>query len=316
MLDIRQLNYFVAVAEDEHVGRAAERLHISQSPLSRQIVQLEEKLGLTLFERSQQRIRLTTDGRTFLAETKAFLTHAKRLESLARRLGSGDEGGLCIGYIENAMHSGVLPNALRQLRDDKPDVHIAVYNYQSVDQLNGLRQRSLDIALVCEPPAPDDPELNAAQVLSDPMLLAIPEGHPLANAVHFTPADLAAQKWIGVMHKEGPLRHDNFIAACAKAGFTPDIAMEATEPLAALGLVAAGLGLTMIQKSLQHQAPAGVVLHELSWFSYRSALWAVWHRVNLRPLVEHFRKTLLGSSTMAAEAVAEAMLVAAENDAD
>ncbi|HXZ06466.1 MAG TPA: LysR family transcriptional regulator, partial [Paraburkholderia sp.] len=165
MLDIRQLNYFVAVAEDEHVGRAAERLHISQSPLSRQIVQLEEKLGLTLFERSQQRIRLTTDGRTFLEETKAFLTHAKRLESLARRLGSGDEGGLCIGYIENAMHSGVLPNALRQLRDDRPDVHIALYNYQSVDQLTGLRQRSLDIALVCEPPPPDDPELEAAQVL-------------------------------------------------------------------------------------------------------------------------------------------------------
>jgi DNA-binding transcriptional LysR family regulator len=300
MLDIRQLNYFVAVAEDEHVGRAAERLHISQSPLSRQIAQLEDKLGLTLFERSQQRIRLTTDGRTFLAETKAFLTHARRLESLARRLGSGDEGGLCIGYIENAMHSGVLPNALRQLRDDRPDVHIAVYNHQSVDQLNGLRQRSLDIALVCEPPPPDDPELEAAQVLSDPMLLAIPEGHPLANTVRFTPADLAAQKWIGVMHKEGPLRHDNFIAACAKAGFTPDIAMEATEPLAALGLVAAGLGLTMIQQSLQHQAPAGVVLHEISWFSYRSALWAVWHRVNLRPLVEHFRKTLLRSSTMTA----------------
>ena len=73
MLDIRQLHYFVAVAEDEHVGRAAERLHISQSPLSRQIAQLEEKLGLVLFERSQQRIRLTRDGRTFLAETRAFL---------------------------------------------------------------------------------------------------------------------------------------------------------------------------------------------------------------------------------------------------
>lgn len=80
MLDIRQLHYFVAVAEEEHVGRAAERLHISQSPLSRQIAQLEEHLGLTLFERSQQRIRLTTDGRTFLSETQAFLTHAKRLE--------------------------------------------------------------------------------------------------------------------------------------------------------------------------------------------------------------------------------------------
>jgi DNA-binding transcriptional LysR family regulator len=298
MLDIRQLHYFVAVAEDEHVGRAAERLHISQSPLSRQIAQLEEKLGLTLFERAQQRIRLTRDGRTFLEETKAFLTHAKRLESLARRLGQGDEGGLCIGYMENAMHSGVLPTALRKLQEDRPDVHIALYNYQSAEQLTGLRQRSLDIALVCEPPAADDPELEAAQVLNDPMLLAMPEGHPLVKSKRLTPEDLAAQKWIGVMHKAGEERHDNFIAACASAGFAPNIALEATEPLAALGLVAAGLGMTMVQQSLKHQAPDGVVLREVSWFSYRSALWAAWHRVNLRPLVEHFRKTLVSSSAM------------------
>ena len=87
MLDIRQLQYFIAVAEEEHVGRAAERLHISQSPLSRQIAQLEDRLGLTLFERSAQRIRLTRDGHTFLAEARAFLTHGNRLEALARRLG-------------------------------------------------------------------------------------------------------------------------------------------------------------------------------------------------------------------------------------
>ncbi|AGW92831.1 MULTISPECIES: LysR family transcriptional regulator [Cupriavidus] len=296
MLDIRQLHYFVAVAEDEHVGRAAERLHISQSPLSRQIAQLEDKLGLMLFERSQQRIRLTPDGRTFLAETKAFLTHANRLESLARRLGKGDEGGLCIGYLEYAMHSGVLPNALRALRAERPAVHIALYNYNSAAQIEGLRQRSLDIALVCEPPAPDDPDLECAQVLNDPMLLAMPEGHPLAAVAQLTPEDLAVQKWIGVMHKENALGHDPFIAACARAGFTPAITMEATEPLAALGLVAAGLGVTMIQQSLRHQAPGGVVLHDLSWFTYRTPLWAAWHKVNLRPLVEIFRKTLLATS--------------------
>lgn len=298
MLDIRQLHYFVAVAEDEHVGKAAERLHISQSPLSRQIAQLEEKLGLTLFERSQQRIRLTRDGRTFLAEAQAFLTHAKRLEAMGQRLGRGDEGGLCIGYLENAMHSGVLPNALRTLRAERPAVHIALYNQQSSDQLEGLRQRSLDIALVCAPPAPDDADLLATQVLSDPMLLAVPEGHPLANAPRFTPDDLAAQKWIGVMHKEGVLHHDTFIAASAKAGFTPDITLEASEPLAALGLVAAGLGMTMVQQSLRHQAPSGVVLHELPWFQYRTSLWVAWHRINLRPLVDSFRKTLVDASTV------------------
>ncbi|MFZ6647764.1 LysR family transcriptional regulator [Undibacterium sp. TJN25] len=290
MLNIQQLHYFVTVAEEEHVGRAAERLHISQSPLSRQIAQLEDKLGLTLFERSQQRIKLTADGRIFLAEAQAFLTHAKRLESMARRLGSGDEGGLCIGYLENAMHSGVLHHALRELLAEKPAIHIALYNYSNAAQLEGLRQRSLDVGLICEPVPADDPELISFQVLSDPMLLALPASHPLAKAKKFTPKDLAEQKWIGVIHKESVRTNDNFIAACAEAGFAPAIAVEASEPLAALGLVAAGLGVTMVQKSLRQQAPEGVVLHEVPWLNYRASLWVAWHKVALRPLVTHFRE--------------------------
>lgn len=135
MIDLRQLKYFVVVAEEEHVGRAAERLHISQSPLSRQIAQLEERLGLTLFERNQQRIRLTADGQTFLAETRSLLTHANRLESLGKRLGRGEDGGLCIGYIENAMHSGVLSTALRTLRVSRPNVHIALYSQPPATQM-------------------------------------------------------------------------------------------------------------------------------------------------------------------------------------
>jgi DNA-binding transcriptional LysR family regulator len=96
-----------------------------------------------------------------------------------------------------------------------------------------------------------------------------------------------------VLHKETELKHDNFVAACARAGFTPRVSMEASEPLTALGLVAAGLGMAMIQNSLRHHAPAGVVLRELPWFTYRTPLWAAWHRVNLRPLVEIFREVLL-----------------------
>ncbi|AOJ62640.1 LysR family transcriptional regulator [Burkholderia ubonensis] len=298
MLDMRQLQYFIAVAEEEHVGRAAERLHISQSPLSRQIAQFEEKLGLTLFERSQQRIRLTRDGRAFLSEARAFLTHANRLESLARRLGKGDEGGLCIGYLETSMHSGVLPRALKALRADRPAVHIALYNYQSAAQLEGLRERSLDIALVSEPPAADDAELESSLVLNDPMLLAMPDEHPLARKRTLSADDLATQPWIGVTQEESAPRHGAFVAACAKAGFSPNIAVEATEPLAALGLVAAGLGMTMIQQSLREQVPQGVVVRELPWFCYRTPLWAAWHKVNLRPLVGIFREILVTANSV------------------
>ncbi|MGO4476751.1 LysR substrate-binding domain-containing protein [Massilia sp. 2TAF26] len=292
MLDIRQLQYFVTVAEEEHVGRAAEKLHISQSPLSRQIAQLEEKLGLTLFERSQQRIRLTRDGRTFLTEVQAFLTHANRLESLAKRLGRGDEGGLCIGYIENAMHAGVLPAGLRTLRASRPSVHVALYSQPPSEQLEGLRQRSLDIALVCDPPPADDPDLESAQVLSDPMILALPDCHPLCAVKELKPEDLNGQDWIAVRHHETGTHHQDFVAACVRSGFTPNIKMEASEPTTAMGLVAANLGIAIVQQGLRHQAPPGVTLRELPWFSHRAPLWVVWHRINLRPLVASFREIL------------------------
>ncbi|MGV9339860.1 LysR family transcriptional regulator [Streptomyces sp. NPDC003688] len=295
MLDLRQLRYFVTVAETEHVGRAAERLHISQSPLSRQIAQLEKTLGLTLFERSQQRIRLTADGRVFLSEARALLLHADRLENLGRRLGRGEEGGLCIGYATDAMHTGVLPRALRELHDERPGIHVALYNHPTAEQFEGLRRRSLDIALVSEPPTGDDPDLRGALLLDDPLLLAVPSGHPVADLAEITPADLEGQPWIAVENSLRPAWRDEFIAACAASGFTPDIRLEAAEPLTALGLVASGLGLALVQRSMVRGEAAGVTVRELPWLDMSVRLWAVWHRVDLRAVVASFRETVLAA---------------------
>ncbi|MFD9462471.1 LysR substrate-binding domain-containing protein [Streptomyces sp. NPDC060027] len=293
MLDLRQLRYFVAVAEAEHVGRAAERLHISQSPLSRQIAQLEKNLGLTLFERSQQRIRLTSDGRVFLTEARALLRHADRLENLGRRLGRGEEGGLCIGYVADAMHTGVLPSALRTLRDQRPGIHVALYDQESSEQFEGLRQRSLDIALVRTPPPEGDPDLNAAPLLRDPLLLALPEKHALAQCREVTPDDLDGQPWIAVADARDPAWRDTFVASCVASGFTPDIRLDAADPLTALGLVASGLGLALIQRSMVRGTSDGVAVRELPWYEGSVQLWAAWHRIDLRPVVAAFRETVL-----------------------
>ncbi|WP_328673814.1 LysR substrate-binding domain-containing protein [Streptomyces sp. NBC_00328] len=297
MLDLRQLRYFVAVAEAEHVGRAAERLHISQSPLSRQIAQLEKNLGLTLFERSQQRIRLTSDGRVFLTEAHALLRHADRLENLGRRLGRGEEGGLCIGYVADAMHTGVLPSALRTLRDQRPGIHVALYDQESAEQFEGLRQRSLDIALVRTPPPEGDPDLDAAPLLRDPLLLVLPERHPLALAEELTPGVLDGQPWIAVGDAQDPAWRDTFVASCVASGFTPDIRLDAADPLTALGLVASGLGLALIQRSMVRGMSDGVAVRELPWYEGSVQLWAAWHRIDLRPVVAAFRETVLADRT-------------------
>ncbi|MFB6625321.1 LysR substrate-binding domain-containing protein [Streptomyces sp. NPDC056374] len=296
MLDLRQLRYFVTVAETEHVGRAAERLHISQSPLSRQIAQLEKNLGLTLFERSQQRIRLTSDGRVFLTEARALLRHADRLENLGRRLGRGEEGGLCIGYVADAMHTGVLPTALRSLREERPGIHVALYDQESADQFEGLRQRSLDIALVRRPPQEDDPDLDAAPLLRDPLLLTLPEGHPLAARQELTPDDLDGEPWIAVGDAHAAGGRDAFVASCTASGFTPDIRLDAADALTALGLVASGLGLALVQQSMVRGSTEGIVVRELPWYDGSVQLWAAWHRVDLRPVVASFRATVLAGT--------------------
>lgn len=298
MLDLRLLHYFVAVAEEEHVGRAADRLHISQSPLSRQIAQLEKNLGLALFERSQQRIRLTSDGRVFLTEARALLRHADRLENLGRRLGRGEEGGLCIGYVADAMHTGVLPAALRTLREERPGIHVALYDQESAEQFEGLRQRSLDIALVRTPPPQDDPDLSTAVLLKDPLLLALPADHVLAGKDELTPDDLSGQPWIAVGDSQDAAWRDSFLASCVTSGFTPDIRLDAADPLTALGLVASSLGLALVQKSMVRGSTAGVVVRELPWYERSVGLWAAWHRVDLRPVVSSFRETVLAGQNV------------------
>jgi DNA-binding transcriptional LysR family regulator len=170
---------------------------------------------------------------------------------------------------------------------------VALHSLYSSEQLEGLRQRSLDIALVCDPPAADDPDLERVRVLSDPMMLALPEGHPLAR-----PKGLAAVRpGRAGMDRGAPPRNGRtspqLRGGCVRSGFTPHIKMEASEPVTALSLVAAGLGVAMVQQGLRHQVPPGVVLRELPWFDYRAPLWAAWHRINLRPLVATFRETLL-----------------------
>lgn len=293
MLDLRQLRYFVTVAEVEHVGRAAEQLHISQSPLSRQIAQLETRLGLLLFERRQQRLRLTRDGKTFLFEAKALLKHAERLESLGQRLGRGEEGGLCIGYVSHAIHAGVLPEALRTVREQRPGIHIALYSLSAQEQFEGLRQRSLDIALVCEAPAADDPDLLFASVFKDPLHLALPSQHPLARKASIEPSDLHEQEWIMVGEQSQQRKRERLLASCVEAGFTPQIRLAAADSLSALGLVSAGLGLALIQESIKCGDNERVVMRELPWLHQGIELWATWHKVDLRPIVGEFRQMLL-----------------------
>lgn len=294
MLDLRLLRYFVAVAETEHVGRAAERLHISQSPLSRQIMQLEDQLGVMLFERSRQRIRLTPEGLDFLAEARLLLAHAQRIETFGRHLGAGAAGRLAIGYVEGAMHAPLLSAALRRFRRGRPAIALSLQGLRSGAQVERLRDRSLDLGFVYTPPAPDDPDIDGALVLDEPVLLALPANDPLCRRKAIRPEHLDQRPWITVVRQPGDTNRPAFLAACAQAGFTPDVMYETSDPLSSLGLVAAGLGLAVAQASLRSAAPPEVVFRELPWFDRRVRVYMLWRRADPRPLVAAFRAAVGG----------------------
>lgn len=292
MLDLRQIRYFVAVAEAGNVGRAAEQLHISQSPLSRQIMQLEEQLGVSLFERAKQRVHLNAEGRAFLAEARALLANAARLEELGRNLASGAAGSLAIGYVEGAVHAGLIAVMLREFRRERPDFHLQLRSRRTAAQFEDLRQRVLDLGFVYASAPKGDPDLDSMLVRREPLVLAIPEGDPLAGVADIQPGHLDGRVWITVVRQPDDTNRAQFLAACVEAGFVPDIAYETADPLTSLGLVSAGLGLATVQQSLQSAAPPGIVFRDLPWFGRSVTIHLAWRRHDRRAVIWDLRKVV------------------------
>ena len=260
MLDLQRLRYFVAVAEEENVGRAAERLHLTQSPLSRQIQSLEADLGLALFHRAKKRLRLTAAGQAFLVEAKSLLAHGDRVEQQVRAIAAGSAGALAIGYVPGAIHVGVLTRWLRAFRMVAPDVDITLKKLRSAEQERQLRAGEIDIGFAHARPALGA-GLSSRAICRESFKLAVPSSQydkaaPTAGELHMA-------RFIALPGTAAAGHADAFFTACAAAGFEPDIRYEAADPLAALEMVDAGLGFAIVQASLESIKPQGVALVDL-----------------------------------------------------
>lgn len=249
MLDLQQLRYFIAVAETENVGQAAELLHISQSPLSRQVQALEARLGLTLFVREKKRLRLSAAGREFLSEARALLAHAERVQQRASDAAAGQVGTLVVGYVAGAVHAGVLGAALQAFQRGAEGVRLQLRSLRSAEQFVALQRGEIDVGYTYSAPSPEL-GLHSMQVADEAFMLAVPEGYALPDvaALHGAPF-IAPLSWQA---------REEMLSACAAMGWVPDVRFEAADPTAALGLVQAGVGLALVQASLARHAPAGV----------------------------------------------------------
>jgi DNA-binding transcriptional LysR family regulator len=253
-IDARLWRAFTVVAEELHYGRAAERLHITQPALSRQIRDLERALGLTVFDRTSRRVALSQAGRAVLGQARRALTESDRAIRLARLAAHGDWGELTIAALP-AVALCPLPNIIRAYRDTHPMIDVTISESFDDEQLTALAAGRIDAGFLRAAEAP--PRIRLQRLLTEPVLAALPADHRLAGHDRLALSALAGEPFVFFPRHRSMLAYDEFIASCRAAGFSPTIVQEAGG-ISALGLVAAGLGVTVMAASYQALSLSGV----------------------------------------------------------
>ena len=291
-MELRHLRYFVAVAEELHLGRAAERLRIAQPPLSRQIRDLEREVGTPLFERVPRGVELTPAGRAFLPEARLTLAQAERAQRSARRAAQGETGRLRVGFVETAADAAVLPDVLGFFRMHLPDVGVSLFEMDALQQAEALRTERIDLGILHSLPADAAQWLRVEPVYDDPIVAAVPQTHALAGRARLTLKELAAESFVLFPRPAAPVLYDALIARCRAAGFSPRVVQEAAGWHTLAGLVAAGVGVAFVPESLAELRRPGVVYAPLRGLRVELRMVAAWKRGARSPVRERFVTTL------------------------
>jgi DNA-binding transcriptional LysR family regulator len=255
-MELRQLRYFVAVAEELHFRRAAARLHMSQPPLSHQIRLLEEELGCELLSRTRRRVEMTPAGEAFLRDARAVLGDLDRAGRNARRIHDGQTGLLRVSFAGSALLS-LVPRVVQRLGAVHPEIDIELRERSTSDQVRALAAGVTDLGLAPLPVA--DPGLDVEVLARERTVAAVPAAHPLARTRRLTLRRLAEHPFVLFPREQAPGYHDLLMTAVTSAGTPPRVIQQAAETQTIMGLVAAGAGVSLVPASVQQLALEGVV---------------------------------------------------------
>jgi DNA-binding transcriptional LysR family regulator len=263
-MELRHLRYFVAVAEERHVTRAAKRLGIQQPPLSQQIHALERELDAQLLRRTPRGVEPTEAGRALLADARAILAHVDHALAATRRTARGEQGRVAIGFTSSAPFHPVVPRVVRAFREAHPRVSLSMEEGGSPDLVAALRGDRLDAVFIRTDLGAAD-GLAVESLLREEMVVALPKGHALARGGRGSVAlkALADETFVIYRRGTGPGLYDEIIAACRAAGFSPRIGQEAPRVVSTLNFVAAGLGLSIVPASLAGMRMDGVAFRRI-----------------------------------------------------
>ncbi len=286
MIELRHMRYFVAVAEELHFGRAAEKLYIAQPPLSQQIKQLEIRMGVQLFIRNRRRVRLTEAGVVFLDQARKTLAQADFAVEAAKRAATGESGRIEVGFVSSATYHDIIPIIMRVFRDRHPDVVLALHELTSAEQVQALRDGHIHIGFV-RPPVGDD-SVTLEPVLHEPFMAALPSSHVLSNALEIELGDLGHDPFVMLPRNLNLSLYDQIVSLCQHAGFSPKVAQEAIQLQTITSLVAAGIGVSLVPASLQNLRRVGVVYKRLRGISAKIEIAAAYREDQAPPVLELF----------------------------
>jgi DNA-binding transcriptional LysR family regulator len=290
MIDVRQLRYFQAVAEELHFGRAAARLAIAQPALSRQIQQIEAELGTPLLRRTQRRVELLPAGALLLERSRAIQQELARTLTDVRRTGTGELGRLSLGFIHSSTY-GLLPSIIGRFRKLYPGIELELHELPITAQHAALLRGTIDIGLLRVQAAPA--ELEVLPVMPDPFVLALPAKHPLAGRSRVRLKEVAGDPFVMFGKAEAPLFHARVQAMCEQAGFAPRVVQHATQIHTVVGLVGAGLGVAVVPASGRNLHPRQVRFVGISDKTEPVHVALAWRRGQETPAMLSFRKVTL-----------------------
>ncbi len=284
-MELRALRSFLAVAEELHFGRAAERVGVSQPSLSQHIARLEAELGTALFQRTSRRVRLTPAGAALVPGARRALIEVQRGARAARDAAGGSTGELVIGALGSALN-GMLPALVRVFTAQAPDVAIDLRQLDTAEQLAALQDRRLDVGFIRS--AEPAPGLVVTSVAEEPLVAVLPADHPLAAGATVALEALADQPFVLWPRQASVGFYDEVITACRHAGFSPHIKFEGRGAETLLGLVAAGLGVSIQPEPYRNLARTGVAFRPLAAPAPTTTLQVAHRRGDLAPVVRRF----------------------------
>ncbi|MEC8055542.1 MAG: LysR family transcriptional regulator [Pseudomonadota bacterium] len=251
MIDIHKLNAFVAVVEESNISKAAVRLHMQQPPLTRLIQSLEQELDTQLLKRLPRGVEATEAGKVLYQEAITILAHAQSIPRRVQNIAQGKEGQLNVGFTHSVGLHPFLPTVLRAFRDQFPQVSIYLEEESSSALIDAVINEKLDIVFLRKP-APMQRKLHSQHVLNEPLMVALPNNHCLAQTDGVIQlSDLEPYEFVLYRRLGGQDLFDNIMASCYQAGFSPHVVQEAPRLTSSLNLIAAGIGLSIVPASIQ-----------------------------------------------------------------